>query len=186
MRKFALGLLLVAGLILPAVGQAQSTITIGFTTSATGKLNADSKPELLGFEMWRDQVNANGGIKVGGEQYKIELKHYDDQSKAGRVQQLYSRLILQDGADFLFSPYSSGLTATAAVVSEQFGKVMITTGAAEGKTYTLGNSYLFQVYTPAGQYLVSPLRLIKAKDPDAKIALVFSNDGFSKAAADKA
>lgn len=182
-KKLALTLLAAAGFILPACGFAANTITVGFTTSATGKLNADSKPQLLGFEMWRDQVNANGGIDVDGTKYKIELKHYDDQSKAGRVQQLYSRLILQDGADFLFSPYSSGLTATAAVVSEQFGKIMITTGAAEGKTYTLGNRYLYQIYTPAGKYLVSALSLIKKNDPDAKIALVYSNDGFSKGAA---
>lgn len=184
MKKLALGLLLVASLALPGVGLAQSNvITIGFTASLTGKLNADSKPQLRGFKLWANHVNANGGISVGGEQYKVELQFYNDQSSAGRVQQLYTRLILQDSADFLFSPYSSGLTATASVVSEQFGTIMLTTGAAEGKTYKLGNRYLFQIYTPAGQYLVSPLRLIKAHDPDAKIALVYSNDGFSKAAA---
>lgn len=184
MKKLTLALLVVAGLVLPGIGFAQSnTITIGFTTSETGALNADSEPQMRGFELWREHVNANGGIVVDGTHYKVAFKHYDDQSKAGRVQQLYSRLILQDSADFLFSPYSSGLTATAAVVSEQFGTIMITTGAAEGKTYTLGNRYLFQIYTPAGQYLVSPLRLVKANDPDATVALVYSNDGFSKAAA---
>ncbi len=187
MRKLLLGLLFVAGLTLPLLGTAQTkTLTIGFTISKTGNLTASSEAQLEGFELWRDQVNANGGIKAGDTHYKVEFKHYDDQSTAGRVQQLYSRLILQDGADFLFSPYSSGLTSTAAVVTEQFGKVMITTGAAEGKTYTLGNKKLFQIYTPANQYLVSPLRLIKAQDPDAKIALVYSNDGFSKGAAEGA
>ncbi len=187
MKKYVLGALIAMGLALPAIGLAQTkTVTIGFTTSETGKLNADSKPQLLGFELWRDHVNAEGGIKAGDTHYKIKLKYYDDQSTAGRVQQLYSRLILQDGADFLFSPYSSGLTATAAVVSEQFGKVMVTTGAAEGKTYTLGNKYLYQIYTPADKYLASPLKLIKARDPGAKIALVYSNDGFSKGAAEGA
>ncbi len=68
-------------------------------------------------------------------------------------------------ADFLFSPYSSGLTATAAIISEQYGKIMITTGAAEGKTYTLGNQYLFQMYTPADHYLASALDAAKSKDP---------------------
>lgn len=171
---------------LPMAAFAASPIVIGFTTSETGKLNADSSPQLLGFKMWRDQVNADGGIDVGGVKHKIELKYYDDQSKAGRVQQLYTRLILQDNADFLFSPYSSGLTSTAAVVSEQFGKVMVTTGAAEGKTYTLGNKYLFQIYTPANKYLVSALEALKAQNPDAKVALVYSNDGFSKGAAEGA
>ncbi len=187
MRKFVVGALAAAGLILPVLGHAQTkTITIGFTTSETGKLNADAGPQLRGFKLWRDQVNASGGIKAGGNDYKVKLKYYDDQSSAGRVQQLYSRLILQNNANFLFSPYSSGLTSTAAVVSEQFGKVMITTGAAEGQTYKLGNKDLFQMYTPAGLYLKSALDVIKAKDPKAKIALVYSNDGFSKGAAEGA
>ncbi|MDA3919813.1 MAG: amino acid ABC transporter substrate-binding protein [Salinisphaera sp.] len=186
MYKMFAGVLLALGVILPGMALAQKTITIGFTTSETGKLNADAAPQLRGFELWRDQVNADGGIKAGGTQYKVALKHYDDQSSAGRVQQLYTRLILQDNADFLFSPYSSGLTSTAAVVSEQFGKIMITTGAAEGKTYKLGNRYLFQMYTPADEYLTSALQAIKSKDPNAKIALVYSNDGFSKGAADGA
>ncbi|MGN8160249.1 amino acid ABC transporter substrate-binding protein [Salinisphaera sp. SWV1] len=184
MRKSLMAALLVASAVLPAAGLAQAnTLTIGFTSSETGKLNADATPQLRGFEMWRDQVNANGGIKAGGTDYKVKLKYYDDQSKAGRVQQLYSRLILQDNADFLFSPYSSGLTSTAAVVSEQFGKIMLTTGAAEGKTYKLGNKYLFQMYTPAAQYLKSALEVVKANNPKAKIALVYSNDGFSQGAA---
>ena len=136
--------------------------------------------------MWRDQVNAEGGIKVGGEKYKVKFAHYDDQSQSGRVQQLYSRLVTEDNANFLFSPYSSGLTATAAIISEQYGKVMITTGAAEGKTYTLGNQYLFQMYTPAHLYLASALDAIKAKDPKAKIALIYENSGFAKAVAEGA
>lgn len=182
MRKILAGLLCAATLAAPAITLAKD-ITIGFTTSETGKLNADAQPQLQGFELWRDQVNANGGIKVGDQQYKVKFVKYDDQSTSGRVQQLYARLITQDNADFLFSPYSSGLTATAAIISEQYGKVMITTGAAEDKTYELGNRYLFQMYTPANLYLASALDAVKATDPKAKIALVYENDGFAKAVA---
>jgi len=97
------------------------------------------------------------------------------------VQQLYSRLILQDKADFLFSPYSSGLTATAAIVTEQFGKIMLTTGAAEEKTYRLGNRYLYQMFAPATDYLRSALDALKAKDPKAAVAFVYADDAFSTA-----
>ena len=162
---------------------ADKTVTIGFTVSETGKLNVDSINQLHGFEMWRDEVNAAGGIKAGGTHYKVKLVYYDDQSKTDRVQQLYSRLITEDNADFLFSPYSSGLTATAAIISEQYGKVMLTTGAAEDKTYTLGNKSLFQIYTPASHYLSAAMRLIKEKDPKARIAIAYSDDGFSKTVA---
>jgi branched-chain amino acid transport system substrate-binding protein len=157
------------------------TIVIGFTASETGKLNADSTPQLRGFQLWRDQVNAAGGINVGGKQYKVKLVSYDDQSKSDRVQQLYTRLINQDGADFLFSPYSSGLTATAAIVSEQNEKIMITTGAAEDKTYKLGNKYLFQMYTPATQYLVGALDALQSAAPKSRVAVAYKDDAFAKA-----
>jgi branched-chain amino acid transport system substrate-binding protein len=169
-------------LLLPGVSVAKDVV-IGFTSSDTGRLNADSTPQLHGFELWRDQVNAQGGIQVGDQKYTVKFVHYDDQSTPNRVQELYAKLVTSDKADFLFSPYSSGLTATAAIISEQYGKIMITTGAAEGKTYTLGNQYLFQMYTPADQYLSSALDELKDKDPAAKVALIYSNDSFSKAAA---
>ncbi len=167
----------------PALAADNNTLTIGFTVSQTGKLNTDSIAQMRGFDLWRDEVNAKGGIKVGGKDYKINFVSYDDESQNGRVQQLYTRLITQDKAQFLFSPYSSGLTATAAIISEQYGKVMLTTGAAEEKTYELGNKDLFQVYSPAAQYLAGALRALKEKDANAKIAFVYEDDPFSKAVA---
>ena len=95
------------------------TLTIGFTVSRTGKLNNDSTAQMRGFELWRDELNDRGGIKVGGRQYKVNFVSYDDESVNARVQQLYTRIINQDKAQFLFSPYSSGLVATAAIVSDE-------------------------------------------------------------------
>ncbi|MGA2237379.1 MAG: ABC transporter substrate-binding protein, partial [Terriglobales bacterium] len=148
-----LTLLAVVLVLLVVPGFAQQPITIGFTVSKTGALNVDSVEQYRGFELWRDQVNTSGGIKAGGKSYKVQFASYDDESNSKRVQQLYSRMILEDKADFLFSPYSSPLTATAAVVTEQYGKIMLTTGAAEPKTYTLGNQDLFQMFAPAPEYL---------------------------------
>jgi branched-chain amino acid transport system substrate-binding protein len=160
--------------------QAQ-TITIGFTVSKTGALNVDSTEQYNGFELWRDQVNAKGGIKAGGKSYQIKFASYDDESQAKRVQQLYSRLILEDKADFLFSPYSSPLTTSASIVSEQYGKVMLTTGAADEKTYRQGNKNLFQMFAPATQYLETAIDALKAKDPKATIAFVYEDAAFSVA-----
>jgi branched-chain amino acid transport system substrate-binding protein len=165
--------------------QAQ-TITVGFTVSKTGKLNVDSLEQYNGFELWRDQVNAAGGIKAGGKSYQIKFASYDDESNSKRVQQLYSRLILEDKADFLFSPYSSGLAATSAIVTEQYGKIMLTTGAAEEKTYRLGNKYLFQMFAPASQYLTSAIDALKSKDPKARVAFVYEDSAFSVAVANPA
>jgi branched-chain amino acid transport system substrate-binding protein len=184
MRTTGLGLAVAAvlfGATPPAA--AQEILTIGFTASQTGLLNTDSIAQMRGFEMWRDAVNAAGGIHAGGKTYKVNFVSYDDQSQNLRVQQLYTRLIVQDKAQFLFSPYSSGLVATASVISEQYGKVMITTGGAEEKTYQLGNKNLFQLYSPANQYLAGAVAALKEISPHAKIAFVFEDDPFSKAVA---
>jgi len=160
---------------------AQQNITIGFTESKTGALNVDSTEQYRGFELWRDQVNAAGGFKAGGKSYKVQFASYDDESNSKRVQQLYTRMILEDKADFLFSPYSSPLTSTAAVVTEQYGKIMLTSGAAEGKTYTLGNHFLFQMFAPAPEYLKVALDALKTKDPKATVAFVYEDSSFSVA-----
>ena len=160
---------------------AQDTITIGFTASQTGALNNNSTAQMRGIELWRDDVNAKGGIKVGGKSYTVKLVTYDDESQNTRVQQLYTRLITQDKAQFLISPYSSGLVATAAIISEQYGKVMITTGGALEKTYKLGNKNLFQLYTGSSQYLAGALLALKEKNPKPHVAFVYEDDPFSKA-----
>jgi branched-chain amino acid transport system substrate-binding protein len=156
------------------------TITIGFTASRTGPLNVDSTGQERGYEFWRDEVNAKGGIKVGDKEYQVKFVSYDDQSVGGRVQQLYTRLINQDRAQFLFSPYSSGLVAPAAIISEQYDKVMIDSGGAEEKPFELGNKHLFMVITSASHYLSGAVDALKSKNPHAKVALIYSDDPFSK------
>jgi branched-chain amino acid transport system substrate-binding protein len=173
-------LLAAAATLVAAPAFAEDTITIGFTESQTGPLNVDSLGQSRGYQMWRDEINAAGGIKVGGKSYTVKFVSYDDQSVGGRVQQLYTRLINQDKAQFLFSPYSSGLTAPAAVISEQYGKIMIDSGGAEEKPFEQGNKYLFMVITSAGHYLSGAVAALKANNPHAKIAMVYSDDPFSK------
>src|SRR5580692_593017 len=170
-----------APILAMAPAHAEDTIVIGMTESQTGALNVDSVAQQRGADMWRDEVNAKGGIKVGDKQYKVKFVTYDDQTVGGRVQQLYTRLVVQDKADLLFSPYSSGLTAPAAVISEQYGNIMMDSGGAEEKPFMLGNKYLFMVITSATHYLSGAVAALKANSPHAKLAMVYSDDPFSKA-----
>ena len=159
---------------------AEENITIGFTSSLTGAQEVSSKRQVAGFDLWMDQVNEAGGIKLSdGTVVKIAAQTYDDESAKERVQELYTRLITEDNADFLISPYSSGLAAAASIVAEQNGKIMITAGAAEDDAYKTGNTSLFQLYTPGSQYLLSTVDMLKTLDPEAKIAVVHENDKFS-------
>ncbi len=157
------------------------TAVIGFTASQTGKYNVSSTRQVNGLKLWMDQVNAGGGIVLSdGTTIKFEAVSYDDESNKDRVQELYTRLATEDNADFLISPYSSGLTAAAAVIAEQYGKVMITTGAASDATYKEGYTLIFQAYTPASRYLTGAVDLLAHLDPQVKkIAFVYENTKFA-------
>ena len=157
------------------------TALIGFTASQTGQLNVESTRQINGLNLWMDQVNAAGGIKLSdGTQVKFASKYYDDESNKDRVQELFTRLATEDNANFLISPYSSGLADAAAVIAEQYGKVMITTGAASDSTYQKGYTLVYQAYTPASHYLTGAIDLLENIDPNVKkIAIVHENDKFS-------
>jgi len=160
---------------------ATKTITIGYTASLSGKLNVESTRQVHGLHLWMDQVNKAGGIKLpDGTIVKVKDKYYDDESKKERVQELYTKLITEDKANFLISPYSSGLTDAAAVIAQQYGRIMITTGAASDSTYKKGYSLVYQAYTPASHYLTGAVDLLMKQGPkNHKIAIIYSNDKFS-------
>ena len=61
------------GLTSAAVAQ-QAPIKIGMSMAQTGGLAAGGKASLLGIDIWRDDVNARGGL-LGR---KVELVVYDD------------------------------------------------------------------------------------------------------------
>jgi ABC-type branched-subunit amino acid transport system substrate-binding protein len=184
-------LTLITSLLLNACAtpeQAQPTaqgnevrVTIGFTVSHTGSLNVESTRQTNGLNLWMKQVNDAGGIKLkDGTVARFAAKYYDDESSKDSVQQLYTRLATKDNATFLISPYSSNLADAAAVIAEQYNKIMITTGAASDSTYERGFSLVYQAYTPASRYLAGAVDLLKDTDPSAKkIAILHENDKFS-------
>ncbi len=183
MRKFLVALAVLILLSSISIATAKDEIVIGFTMSQTGKFNSESKEQFQGLKLWADQVNANGGIYVKslGKKLTVRLVYYDDESDKTRVQQLYTKLITEDKVDFLISPYSSGLTASAAIVASQYGKIMIATGAASDSIFNKGYNCIYQIYTPASRYLTGAIDMLKAVDPNAKkIAIVYEDSKFAK------
>ncbi|WP_298871416.1 amino acid ABC transporter substrate-binding protein [uncultured Bradyrhizobium sp.] len=103
--------------------QAQAApIRIGMSMPQTGGLAGGGKASLLGIEIWRDDVNAKGGL-LGGR--KIELVVYDDKSSASETPAIYSKLIDVDKVDLLFAPYATVPTAPIMPMVKQRGLLLI-------------------------------------------------------------
>jgi ABC-type branched-subunit amino acid transport system substrate-binding protein len=165
----------------PTKAPEAKTMVIGFTASLTGAQEVSAGRQSKGLELWKKHIDDAGGITLSdGTVVMFEFVTYDDESNKDRVQELYTRLATEDNSDLLISPYSSGLTAAAAVIAEQYGKVMITTGAASDEAYKQGYTQVFQIYTPASRYLTGAVDLLAELDPNVKkVAIVHENDKFS-------
>ncbi len=88
---------------------AVEPIRIGFGMSLTGPLAPGGKQCLLAMEVWRDDVNANGGL-IGRP---VQLVHYGDQSNPADVPGLYAKLIDIDKVDLVVSPFATNQIAPA-------------------------------------------------------------------------
>jgi branched-chain amino acid transport system substrate-binding protein len=99
----------------------QAPIKIGMSMPQTGGLAGGGKASLLGIEIWRDDVNAKGGL-LGR---KVELVVYDDKSSASETPAIYSKLIDIDKVDLLFAPYGTVPTAPIMPMVKQRGLLLI-------------------------------------------------------------
>ena len=78
----------------------QPPIKIGMSMAQTGGLAGGGKASQLGIEVWRDDINAKGGL-LGR---KVELIVYDDKSSASETPAIYAKLVDVDKVDLLFAP----------------------------------------------------------------------------------
>lgn len=95
------------------VAQAKDTIKIGFSMALTGALAGGGKQALEGMKIWRDDINAKGGML--GRQ--VEFKYYDDQTNPKNVPGIYAKLLDIDKVDFIVSGYGTNLIAPAMPVA---------------------------------------------------------------------
>jgi len=90
-RRAVLALLSIVTLSFALFGTAHAAdpIKVGFSMALTGSVAQNGKQLIIAFELWRDDVNAHGGL-LGRP---VELVYYDDQSNPTNVPGIYTKLI---------------------------------------------------------------------------------------------
>jgi branched-chain amino acid transport system substrate-binding protein len=100
---------------------AANPIKIGFGMSLTGPNAGAGNVMKLGLELWRDDVNAKGGL-LGRP---VEFVAYDDQSNPSLVPALYTKLLDVDNVDLVISGFGTNQIAPAMPVVMQRQKVFM-------------------------------------------------------------
>ncbi len=145
MNTIRLLLLWLAGL---GVAFAQSPpIVVGAVISQTGAQAAGAADYAKGIELWRDEVNAAGGL-LGRA---LELRVLDDASQAVNAGPLYARLI-REKADLLIGPYGSAATLVAAAEAERARRVMVNGAGPAAVIHGRAPRYVFQTAIPYSAY----------------------------------
>jgi len=122
LARIALAIGLVAALSTAAASsaaqgsRASSTLKIGISLSLSGDFSDSGKAAMRGYNLWRDVVNAHGGL-LG---HPVKLKILDDTSSPTQVVSNYQNLITKDKVAFVFGPFSTLLTAPAATVANRY------------------------------------------------------------------
>ncbi len=111
-----------AAVAAPAIIQAaEKPLRIGFTIAQTGNIAAGGRAGLAALQMWREDVNAAGGL-LGRN---VEFAIYDDQSNPGLVPAIYAKLIDVDKVDLLLLPYGTNLTAVVMPMIKQRNRLVL-------------------------------------------------------------
>jgi branched-chain amino acid transport system substrate-binding protein len=107
---------------MPAQAQQPSSIKIGWAISKTGPYVGGATMTLLNpYKLWVRDVNAAGGISLGGKKVPIEVVEYDDRSNSDEMIKALERLINQDKVDFLFPPWGTGFSLASAPIFARAG-----------------------------------------------------------------
>src|SRR6476660_1675531 len=109
---------------------ADEPIKIGYAISKTGPFAPAAHTQINAYELWQDQVNASGGIDVGGTKRPVKFISYDDQSDFGKAPGIYEKLITNDKVDLLLAPWGTPFHFAIAGVLERYKFPMVGNSAA--------------------------------------------------------
>lgn len=142
-RTFLAGL--AATTAVSSAAQSESArVRIGFSIPQTGPLAAPSASQSQAYGLWKDLLNAQGGLPIAGiGRREIEFVVYDDQSQGAKAAQAYERLCTVDHVDLLLSPYASPMHLGVLPVIERFKRPVIANTIGTTAVRDAHSKYMF-------------------------------------------
>lgn len=151
-KTLAAGLAIGAMATLPLTAQAQEVVKIGYSGPLSGGAALYGKNVLDGQKMAFDEINANGGVEVGGKKINLEVVALDDQYNPSQTAINIQRLVQQEKAPSVLVSHSGGVFAAQARNEQQniliFASTSVPEITSKGNKLTIRTSPLFTSYIP--------------------------------------
>ena len=109
-----------------SAGAAEAPIKFGFPIPLTGEIPKVGESTKFAAEMLREEINAAGGLEVGGKKYPLEFIYEDNESKPETAVNVTLKLIDRDKVVAIVGPQSSRQAVPAGGVADDNEVPMIT------------------------------------------------------------
>ncbi len=129
--------------LMGTVAQAAETIKIGFPIPLTGEIPKVGEGTRYAAELMKDEINAKGGLEVGGKKYPLEFIYEDNESKPELAVTVTLKLIERDQVLALVGPQSSRQAVPAGGVADEHETPMISPWSTNPDT-TKGRPWVFR------------------------------------------
>jgi branched-chain amino acid transport system substrate-binding protein len=134
-----------------AFAQTGDPIKLGLSAELTGPLAINGKQMIVALEIWRDDLNAKGGL-LGRP---VELVYYDDQSNPSLVPEIYTKLVEVDHVDLLFAQGTNVSTPAMPTIIEHKMVLMNTFAIAVNDHFHYDRYFQIMPYGPDGRDSIS-------------------------------
>ncbi len=121
----------------------KTVIKVGINAPMTGDIPKVGEGSKYAAEMWLADVEAAGGIEVGGTKYPVKLVLEDNESKAESAVKANTKMITQDDVMVIIGPQSSKQAVPAGDVANNYETPMISPWSTNPAT-TEDRPYVFR------------------------------------------
>ena len=162
-----------AASLLPVRAFAQNkTLTVGMNIPMTGDYAPWGLPGLYGCEIIVNNINAAGGVTIGGETYDLSIASYDHGYDTEKAVQGFKKLVNEDDAKMVMM---LGGSTVAAVLPWATRKKVLTTTLLPSDI-TPDSAYLVATCESHPLYNVTGVEWLAKNYPDAKTASIITNN----------
>jgi branched-chain amino acid transport system substrate-binding protein len=162
---------------------AQEVMKIGVIASLSGGGTAWGLGLERGVQIAADQINEQGGLKLAGKTYKLEVIPYDDQYNAAQAKTAADRLVNRDEVKVIFGPVGSPGAMGSLPVTQPAKVIQFVDGYTPAilKNEWQG-AYVFRINNSTLEFSEPIVDWLKKTYPNAKkVGMIAPNDATGQA-----
>ena len=111
--------------LVPAASFGKDVLKIGINAPMTGDIPKVGEGTKFAAKMWLADIEAAGGLAVGGKKYDVELVIEDNESKAESAVKANTKMITEDEVLVIVGPQSSKQAVPAGGIANNYKTPMI-------------------------------------------------------------